>query len=212
LISTRPDRVQVWASQLAANDFPPVCAMTGRPAETWRKFRFSTPPDWSYALYVLVICGGVGLVLGAVVVAAVAQRASGFLPLTRDSSRVVFLARWVPAGLIAVALVLCAVVVIAALANVDSGDPNASTLAGLLFLGGVFALALGLVGRLVTSPLISPRAKVRQPPGYYDKLVELRNVHPAFVAAVNQIHQARVAQYASIQAQPIAPPLAPGSI
>jgi len=29
------------------------------------------------------------------------------------------------------------------------------------------------------------------PPGYRDKLIELRNVHPAFVAAVTHIHQAR---------------------
>ena len=53
----RPDRIQIWASQLAANDFPPVCAMTGRPAETWRKFRFATPPDWAYALLALVVLG-----------------------------------------------------------------------------------------------------------------------------------------------------------
>ena len=54
-MDSRPDRVQIWASQLAANDFPPVCAMTGRPAETWRKFRFATPPDWAYALLALVV-------------------------------------------------------------------------------------------------------------------------------------------------------------
>jgi hypothetical protein len=55
-----PDRVQIWASQLGANDFPPVCAMTGRPAELWRKFNFSTPPRWAYALLVLIVVGGSG--------------------------------------------------------------------------------------------------------------------------------------------------------
>ena len=110
------DRVQVWASQLAANDFPPVCAVTGAPVETWRKFRFSTPPPWAYA-----------------------------------------------------------------------------------FLG---LIALG--------PLVSIRAKVTMQPGYYDKLVELRNVHPAFVAAVNQMHQARMAQQAAMQ-PPANIPLPPES-
>lgn|GEM_PF-2904422 len=37
-MSAEPSGVAIWASQLAANDFPPVCAMTGRPAETWREF------------------------------------------------------------------------------------------------------------------------------------------------------------------------------
>ena len=42
------NRVQIWASQLAANDFPPVCAMTGAPAEAWRKFTFSKTPPWAF--------------------------------------------------------------------------------------------------------------------------------------------------------------------
>ena len=65
---TQPDRVQIWASQLAANDFPPVCAMSGQPAETWRKFKFATPPTWAYALLVLVCLGGIGIILYAVVI------------------------------------------------------------------------------------------------------------------------------------------------
>src|SRR5260221_2481988 len=94
----RSDRVQIWASQLAANNFPPICAMTGPPAETWHKFRFSTPPPWAYALLVLVVFGGLGLIVGAIVMSAVAQKARGFLPLTRNSSRLVWLAVWIPAA------------------------------------------------------------------------------------------------------------------
>ncbi len=81
--------LQIWASQLAANDFPPVCAMTGAPVETWRKFRFSTPPPWAYALLVLIVLGLLGLIIAAAVMSAVAVKASGFLPLTRRSSRVI---------------------------------------------------------------------------------------------------------------------------
>jgi hypothetical protein len=60
-------------------------------------------------------------------------------------------------------------------------------LAALSFVGFV-------VGYLVVRPLVGPRATVmEQQPGYYDKLVELRNVHPAFVTAVNEVHQQRAA-------------------
>ena len=95
----------VWSSQLAANDFPPVCAMTGQPAETWRKFRFSTAPAWAPALF-LLLCTGVGLLIVFVAMYGISRRASGHLPLTRASSRRVALANWIPVGLIAAGVVL----------------------------------------------------------------------------------------------------------
>src|SRR5437773_10863820 len=49
------DRVLIWSSQLRANDFPPVCAMTGAPAEAWHKFRFVTVPGWAYASLLLLL-------------------------------------------------------------------------------------------------------------------------------------------------------------
>jgi hypothetical protein len=174
--------------------------MTGAPAETWRKFRFSSPPPWAYALYVLVILGILGMIVAAALMSAVAQRASGFLPLTRGTLRLVGLAIWVPIGLMIGAVALWIVVPIAAVASIDATDPNAGTVAGLSLLLGALLLVVGLIGRLVVTPLVCPRARVTQPPGYYDKLVEIRNVHPAFVAAVNQMHQARAAQYAAVQA------------
>jgi hypothetical protein len=116
LASTPPasptDRVVVWASQLAANDFPPVCAMTGAPAETWRKFRFSTAPAWAYA-FLILLCTGVGLLIVFLAMYLVSRRASGHLPLTRAASRRVGLASWIPAGALigGVALLLAAAVV-----------------------------------------------------------------------------------------------------
>jgi hypothetical protein len=100
---SEPDRVLVWSSQLAANDFPPVCAMTGAPAETWRKFSFSTTPAWAVALLPLVCLGLLPLFIGLY---AVSRRASGRLPLTRASSRRVALASWIPAGLILVSFLM----------------------------------------------------------------------------------------------------------
>jgi UPF0716 family protein affecting phage T7 exclusion len=183
--------------------------MTGAPAQTWRKFRFASPPQWAYALYVLILLGVIGLLIAAAVLAGVSQRASGHLPLTRASSRLVGLAMWVPVFLIVAALVLWTIVPIAAGFNFDSADANAAAIAGLVYLVGAVLLISGLVGRLVVMPLVTPRAKVIVQPGYYDKLVEIRNVHPAFVAAVNQAQQARAAQYAAMSAQANPPPLQP---
>lgn len=189
-----PDRVQVWASQLATNDFPPVCAMTGAPAETWRKFRFSTAPTWAYAL-LLLLCTGVGLLIVFLTMLLVSRRASGHLPLTRASSRQVALATWIPAGLVIATVVLWILgIVVAVISNDDTG----SAIAGDIFIVSPLPFVAGVLGWLVIKPLLGPRATVlERRTGEYDRLIELRNVHPAFVAAVQQIHQARAAFYAS---------------
>ncbi len=188
-MSTSPDRVQVWSSQLWRNDFPPICAMTGRPAQTWRRFKFATPPAWSYALLILVCLGGMGVIAFAVVMALTAQRASGYLPLTRESSRLVTLATFVPIGV----MILAVVVWIAAI-PVAASDTIGNA-AGWLFWIGVLLLVSGLAGRLIVTPLLTPRARVMEvAPGQNDRIVELRNVHPAFVAAVQQLQQSRAMQ------------------
>ena len=203
-MSTAPDRVQVWSSQLWRNDFPPICAMTGRPAETWRRFKFATPPSWSYALLILVCFGGMGIIAFAVVMALTAQRASGYLPLTRDSSRLVTLATFVPIGV----MILAVVVWIAAI-PVAASDTIGDA-AGWLFLIGLLLLLSGLAGRLIVMPLLSPRAKVMEvAPGQNDRIVELRNMHPAFVAAVEQRQRERSALF--VPPPPPPAPLLPGS-
>jgi hypothetical protein len=176
--------------------------MTGRPAETWKKFKFATPPDWTYALLVLTCLGGLGFIAFTIVVAAVSERASGFLPLTRSSSRTVALAFWIPLALL-IAWPICW-----GLALITAGDPNASgTTAALVWLG-IFFLGAGMIGRLVVNRFVSPRAKVMElAPGHVDRIVELRNVHPLFVAAVLQRQQAAASQYA----YPAQSPFLPGS-
>jgi len=189
---TRDDRIQIWGSQLAANDFPPVCAMSGRPAEIWKRFKFATPPQWAYALLVLICLGGIGLIIYAVVVSAVSQRASGFLPLTRSSRRTADLATWVPVSLLIAWAALWGVAAVIALSTTDD---SLGTLAGVCFWIGLLLMIAGLVGRLVITRLVIPQAKVMEPqPGYLDKLVELRNVHPNFVQALHQQQVTRLAQ------------------
>jgi hypothetical protein len=74
-----------------------------------------------------------------------------------------------------------------------TSSPVGSAIVG--WLGGLALLMfiVGIVGGLVVRRFIGPQGKVMEAPaGYTDRLVELRNVHPAFVAAVQQMHQSRV--------------------
>jgi hypothetical protein len=87
--------------------------------------------------------------------------------------------------------------VLAAAIGLPSSDSTALTIAAIMFWVGLLLLIAGLVGRLLVMRLICPRAKVMEPqPGQLDKLIELQNVNPAFVAAVYQMQTARTAQRA----------------
>ncbi len=172
-----PNRVLIWQSQLAANEFPPVCAMTGQPAETWRKFTFRKTPPWAFWV------GGVFLAR------ALSERSSGYLPLTRSSVKKLRTVTWTFGGLIPLAFFLWAIGIV--LSSVSSSQIN-SAIFWLLFLLGFGALFAGVIGLLIGRSAVNPVGKVldRQP-GYYESLIELRNVHPAFVAAVIKAQQAR---------------------
>lgn len=186
-----PDRIQIWASQLAANDFPPVCAMTGRPAEMWRKFTFRTPPTWVYSLLLLVFAGLIGIVIYAVVVNLVSETASGHLPLTRAARTRLLTVMWTIVALLPATFVLF----IAGAALSAGTDAGTSAVGTVMILLGVLAFLAFLVGAL-TRGRWGPRGKVSSPqPGYLDKVLELSNVHPSFVQAVQQMHAARLAQY-----------------
>jgi hypothetical protein len=56
----------------------------------------------------------------------------------------------------------------------------------------------GLVGRLVVTPLVIPRAKVMEAaPGQSDRIVELRNVSPVFARAVIEQQQSNAPRLAN---------------
>lgn len=166
-------KVLVWQSQLAANDFPPVCAMTGRQAETWSRFSFSTAPGWSF---------WVGGILAA---ALTARRAAGYLPLTKASAKNL---RVMTLG--AIALIPIAVVLWIVAAFVQSG-----TAAFALAVFGAAALLVGVIALAVIRRTYAPTGKVLEPqPGYNQSLVELNNVHPAFVTAVQDLQRMRAQQ------------------
>lgn len=178
--------------------------MTGRPAETWKKFNFATPPGWAYALLFLICLGGVGLVAFAVTIAVVSQRASGYLPLTRSSASTATLAFWIPIGILIACPVCWLIALIVGIAG--NNDSTANSVAVAFVFLGIVCLLAGLVGRLVITRLVTPQAKVGPAaPGQTDRIVELRNVHPAFVAAVQQLQQARAAQFTPPPPAPFLP-------
>lgn len=155
--------------------------MTGRRADVWRRFKFVTVPAWVYLLLVLFIFAGFGIIVHLVVRHALAQRARGYLPLSRLASRVVTIAVWFPIGIVALAAVVL-VVGVAAAAN-DSSSP----IGGKLFLFSIVLLVGGLLVRQLFQSFLFPRAKVNAPmPGYGDRVLEMRHLHPNFVAAVRR--------------------------
>jgi len=191
--------VTIWQSQLVANDFPPICAMTGQPAETWRKFKFATAPPWAF-------------LLGVIAILALSRRATGYLPLTRDSAKKLSMFTWIFVGLLPLAVLFW---VVAAFVAPPNSDPVRSTITLLLVLLGFASFFIGLIGVVVGRRFYGPTGKVlEQQRGYYEPLIELQRVHPNFVAAVRQRQQERAAQYgnpAQYQAQPGQYPLQPGS-
>jgi hypothetical protein len=181
----------VSSSQLAAGDFPPVCVMTGAPAETWRKFRFSTPPAWAIVFIFLVCVGGLGFLVTIPLTYLVGRHASGTLPLTRASVRRLGLLMRIGILLTVVGLVLLLIAV-----TVVTRNPLVGILFVVSFDFGALALAFGVplveVGLQMEWPLIGSRAKVmRRQPGQTDRFIELQGVHPAFMTAVREIQQAR---------------------
>jgi hypothetical protein len=159
--------------------------MTGEPAETWRKFTFTKTPPWAF------------WVGGVLLSTALAERVSGHLPLTRASAQKINTVRWGFAGAIALGFILW-VVSFAVAAN------STGPAFGLFFLGGLGLIFAGLVGMLLGRSLMGPTGKLSDvQPGYFQRLIEIRNVHPGFVAAVQQHQQARAAQFAAPAPSPI---------
>jgi hypothetical protein len=173
----------VWRSQLAANDFPPVCAMTGAVAETWRKFQFSDSPWWAF------------WVGGVLLAAATARRANGYLPLTKASSRSIRLVRLSFLPFIALALVFWTVAGIVGSFGMEDARRSAFATYSIGF--GVAFVFLAVFTLLLTHRYGVSGRVMEQRPGQYEPAVELRNVHPAFVAAVQQLQHARAAQLAA---------------
>jgi hypothetical protein len=170
--------------------------MSGAPAETWYKVSFKTVPGWTGASHA---AGLVGLpLLAPVLEEATMRRARGYLPMTRRSRRKLLFVNWGVFSLIPLTMVAW----LAAAIIAGSGDDQ-STFFGAFVVAGLVTAVAGLVGVVSVLPLVGPAGNVMaRQPGHLDNLVELRRVHPAFVAAVNQSHAYRAAQLAPEQGSP----------
>ena len=159
-----PDRVTVWASELAAADFPPICVMTGRPAETWHRFR--------------VADGRLRIV-------------SGHLPMTKSAEQQVVILD-LAVGLLALSFILNFASLFMSIAY--SSDTDVSAIAQTFRVIGLVTFAIGITGLVIRRTFIGPLAAILDPPpGYVVRLVELRRVHPAFAVATRQRQLARAA-------------------
>jgi len=159
--------------------------MCGKPAETWRKFKFSTAPPWAF-------------LLGAIVVLALSRRAGGYLPMTRDCVSRLRIVTWGFLSLLPLAVLLW---ITSALVSGD--DSTRSAISLLLLILGLAAFLIGLIGLVVGRRLYGPAGKVmEQQPGYYEPVIELQRVHPNFVIAVRHAQQARAGQLAQYPYQP----------
>jgi hypothetical protein len=141
-----------------------------------------------------------GFIAYAIATAAVAERASGYLPLTRSANRTVTLAFWIPTGLLIAWVAAWVLTVVLAWTTTN---PNVTAVAWVSFGLGFLFLAAGLAGRWMIAPFMRPRGKVMpMAPGQNDRIVELRNVHPNFVSAVNQVQPSRVARSLQVPTTP----------
>ncbi len=187
-------KVSVWETQLRSNDFPPICAVTGKPAEMWRRFKYTSVPAWAH------LFGWAGF--------AFESRTSGYLPLTRAASKRITLIRVVLAGTIPLSILLWLAGGLIAPPNGDT-DSTRDVLTGALILGGILMLMIAIVALMFGFFNYGPKARISDVSGQRDRLVELRGLHPAFVAAVKQLQAQRAAQLQA--AQPVAPARPPES-
>jgi hypothetical protein len=155
----------MWARDFETGNLPPVCAISGKPAQCWQKFGFrSTPRQAEIPVAAMHLLGSP---LAALVEDLVALRAKGNLPLTRGMRRVVRIARLAPALLLVVGLVLT-----------FSWDIwHSGTVEAIGFGLFVFAIPTGMVANW----RIEPHGSLRRINGIL--ILKLTNVHPNFAAA-----------------------------
>ena len=189
--------VQVWQSELKDKQLPFICAMTGLPAETWRKFRFKTVPEW--AKYSNGLAFSQFHILAPVIEEAAMRRAKGYLPLTRASQRRLQFLNLGLLGLTPAAVVFTLLAIL-----IDSYNAANAPFGGVFVGLALLSLAVSVLGLLYVAPRVGPNGIVAPAPrGYRDYVVDLQRVHPAFVEAVRRYQEERARQSAVNHPSPI---------
>jgi hypothetical protein len=173
-----PGTVAIWATDLETWTLPRVSVISGRPAEDWVTITYRTAPMEAR-------------VVSSAVAAMVATSVRCHLPVTRSEKTSIQLVRWFPRVLVLLVLVS----IFGGCAECSLTPPDWSGVGAFLFLLGCLALVPALLLWKFVPDLAVPRATVYETPPYGAKLVELRNVSPAFIQAVEQLHLARHEAY-----------------
>jgi hypothetical protein len=167
--------------------------MTGAPAETWRKFRFNSPPAWA-VVFVFLICVGIGFFVSIPLSYLVSRRTGGRLPLTQRSNRLLELPKLAAIAVLALSAGLWIITAVAFTRPYDVANPWPQLIGVVVVNLAILTLLFGVVlleGTLLVRFPFGPGAKVmKQIPGQPDRLVELVRVHPSFVAAVREMQSA----------------------
>jgi hypothetical protein len=169
------DTVVVPTNYFEEGRFPAVCVVTGAPATSNLRRRFSTTPGWVGCLFFVSWF--------ALLIAAVATRrsASGYLPVcnavaVRVQRRHALAVRLVVVG-VAAWIAVFPVALIAALTPV--ADPLGLALASL----GLVALVGSAVATSMEAATLGIQGRVVED-GFGARWIQLRGVHPAFSRAL----------------------------
>ena len=184
-------KLQVWASQLAADDFPRVCVYSGEPADSWWWFRPFTTYRWARPFLLLLLLFVVGFVLTGPLGYVLSTRAGGHLPMKAMYARRLWLVPRVSAAILGVGVLMFIVGLQAPVGNVVLGLAGVFVLftSPVVILAGLIGVQIGL--QVAWNPL-APRGRIlARKPGDPDRIVEISNVHPAFVAAAQAMYAAR---------------------
>lgn len=184
-------RLRVWASQLAANDFPAVCVFSGEPADAWWWFRPYTTYKWARPVFVLLGLLVIGLVLIGPLGYVLSRRAGGHLPMKAMYARRLWLLPRVSAAILAAGVVMLVAALQAPLNNVVLGLAGVLvfSVSPIVILIGLTGLQIGL--QVAWNPLAPWGKLLERKPGDPDSIVEISNVHPAFVAAAQAMYSGR---------------------
>jgi hypothetical protein len=180
--------LRVWAVDYAAGALPPVCAKSGEPTSERYRWTFATA---SPVVWVGLLFGVIGL---ALLYAATAKRADGFLPLTPAVWNTRRRPVWV--GLALMLVVPTLLFILASI--VYSGSPGADhTASNLLMLAALLAFTVGLLVLLLRGAFFGVHGKVKDVviPGYPQpvRAIDFTRVHPNFFEAVTRMYAERAA-------------------
>ena len=164
---------------------------SGEPADSWWWFRPFTTYRWARPFLLLLILFIVGFVLTGPLAYVLATRAGGHLPMKAVYARRLWLVPRVSAAILGIGVLMFVVGLQAPIGNVVLGLAGVFLVftSPIVILAGLIGVQIGL--QVAWNPL-APRGRIfKRKPGDPDAIVEISNVHPAFVVAAQQMYAAR---------------------